>query len=48
MKMLFGLCRTNVKLWKEFPEGQHNDTVVSPGYFDNIKEFINDQVIMRH
>lgn len=48
MKTLYDTCRTNVKIWKEFPSGAHNDTVVEPGYFDSIREFINEQLIMRH
>ena len=45
MKQLYEICRTNVKIWHEFPSGSHNDTIVEPKYFDYISEFINDQVI---
>jgi abhydrolase domain-containing protein 13 len=45
MKQLFDICRTNVKIWREFASGSHNDTVVEPNYFEYIAEFISDQVI---
>jgi len=40
MKGLFDLCKARTKIWKEFPEGSHNDTVAEAGYFDHINDFI--------
>jgi hypothetical protein len=48
MKQLHSMCRTNLKIWKEFPSGSHNDTVVEPGYFEYIADFINQKVMKRH
>ena len=33
------------KIWRELPEGSHNDSVAEPGYFDYIEEFIQHQVL---
>lgn len=44
MKKLHEICRAEVKIWKEFPEGSHNDTVAEEGYFEAIDEFVNNQV----
>ena len=40
MKTLHDVCKSNVKIWKEFSNGTHNDTVGEEGYFDAIQEFI--------
>ena len=45
MKKLFELCRADVKIWKEFPEGSHNDTIAETGYFEAIDEFVAIHVI---
>jgi hypothetical protein len=45
MKMLHEKCRAATKIWKEFPEGSHNDTVAEEGYFEAINDFVNDHVI---
>jgi len=45
MKALFDVCEADTKIWKEFPEGSHNDTVAEPGYFDYIDEFIRFEVL---
>jgi len=33
------------KLFSAFPEGGHNDTCDSPGYFGKVREFISDLVL---
>ncbi|KAK5009081.1 bem46 protein, variant, partial [Cryomyces antarcticus] len=33
MKQLYDVCRAEPKIWKELPNGSHNDTVAEPGYF---------------
>jgi len=45
MKTLYGLTTAPVKIWKEFPEGSHNDTIVETGYFNYIDEFIVEEVL---
>lgn len=47
MKTLYSLCKAKDKIWKEFPEGSHNDTVAEDGYFDAIDEFILKYVVSR-
>lgn len=44
MKRLYSVCQAKVKVWKEFPDGTHNDTVAEPSYFDYIQEFIRKHV----
>ncbi|KIW17722.1 hypothetical protein PV08_04917 [Exophiala spinifera] len=44
MKSLYTACPTK-KVWKEFPNGDHNSTVAEPGYFDAIWEFLVQEVI---
>ncbi|TGZ76447.1 alpha/beta-hydrolase [Ascodesmis nigricans] len=39
MKTLYNLCNAP-KVWREFPNGTHNETVAEPGYFERIYEFI--------
>jgi hypothetical protein len=41
MKTLYNVC-TSTKLWREFPEGTHNDTCAEENYFDYIHDFISD------
>ncbi|KAI5848705.1 Alpha/Beta hydrolase protein [Morchella snyderi] len=41
MKTLYNVC-TSTKLWRELPEGTHNDTCAEENYFDYIHDFIND------
>jgi abhydrolase domain-containing protein 13 len=45
MKQLFEICTTEIKIWKEFPEGSHNDTIAEEGYFEILEEFVNNHVI---
>ncbi|EPS44527.1 hypothetical protein H072_1498 [Dactylellina haptotyla CBS 200.50] len=47
MKRLHHVSQASVKVWKELPNGSHNDSVLEPGYFEYINDFINDEV-MRH
>ncbi|KAG9298761.1 hypothetical protein G9A89_012829 [Geosiphon pyriformis] len=49
MRKLYELSETRaVKEWKEFPSGTHNDTIIQPGYFEAIGEFLENQVISRN
>jgi abhydrolase domain-containing protein 13 len=45
MKKLYEICRADVKIWKEFPEGAHNDTIAEQGYFEAVDEFVAIHVI---
>ncbi|KAI8600942.1 Alpha/Beta hydrolase protein [Dissophora ornata] len=35
------LDTTGESVWREFPDGTHNDTCLKPGYFEAIKEFLD-------
>lgn len=45
MAQLYKLCRSEPKVWKELPNGTHNDTVAEPGYFTYIQQFILEHVV---
>ncbi|KAK6362862.1 hypothetical protein TWF730_000315 [Orbilia blumenaviensis] len=47
MRKLHTISKAPIKVWRDFPNGTHNDSVMEPGYFENINDFINDEV-MRH
>jgi len=40
MKQLFQACRSEIKIWKEYAHGTHNDTVAEAGYFQDVDQFI--------
>ncbi|KAI9701408.1 MAG: hypothetical protein M1820_006499 [Bogoriella megaspora] len=44
MKQLYDACKAPVKVWKALPQGDHNNTVAEPGYFQFIEEFIRKYV----
>jgi hypothetical protein len=41
MKRLHDLSKAPVKIWKVFPGGDHNSSVVEEGYFEAIVDFID-------
>ncbi|KUL82892.1 hypothetical protein ZTR_09015 [Talaromyces verruculosus] len=45
MSQLFELCKAETKVWRELPNGGHNDSVAEPNYFDYIRTFVVDYVI---
>jgi len=45
MKVLFDISKAERKVWKAFPNGDHNATVAQPGYFDSIWNFIIEEVM---
>jgi hypothetical protein len=45
MKTLFDVSKANTKVWREFPNGSHNDTVAEPRYFHYIDQFIVSEVL---
>lgn len=44
MSQLYKICRSEPKIWKEFPNGDHNSTVSEPNYFDYMNSFILEHV----
>ncbi|KAK5113889.1 hypothetical protein LTR85_010422 [Meristemomyces frigidus] len=45
MKQLLRLCKAKTVVWKELPNGDHNNSVAEPGYFHHVEEFITRQVM---
>ncbi|KAJ8611915.1 hypothetical protein MRB53_037711 [Persea americana] len=45
MKQLFRLSRSKNIVFKEFPNGDHNSTIVEPGYFNYIEDFLRKFVL---
>ncbi|KAL7774774.1 hypothetical protein CFE70_005688 [Pyrenophora teres f. teres 0-1] len=43
MTRLFEVCKAP-KVWRELPNGSHNDTVAEPRYFQYIEEFLTEYV----
>jgi hypothetical protein len=46
MARLYQVCK-GPKVWKEFPRGDHNNTVSEAGYFQYIDDFLRQYVITR-
>ncbi|KAK3677686.1 bem46 protein, variant [Recurvomyces mirabilis] len=44
MKQLFKLCKSKTVVWKELPNGDHNNSVAEQGYFYFIEDFIRQHV----
>jgi len=47
MQQLHKLSRAKTKVWKTFPNGSHNDTIMEAGYFHAIADFIGTYVVER-
>ena len=47
MRHLYEICRAQKKIWKAFPDGTHNESIMQPGYFQYIADFIEDEVIAK-
>jgi hypothetical protein len=45
MKELLKLGRSQTLIWKEFPYGDHNNTVAEPGYFSHIEDLLQRHVL---
>jgi len=43
MLRLFEICNSP-KVWRELPNGSHNDTVAEPYYFQYINDLLNEFV----
>ena len=44
MAQLYKICKSQTKVWRDFPNGTHNDTVAEPGYFAYVDDFITQHV----
>lgn len=44
MSQLHSRCASSRKVWREFDNGRHNDTVAQPGYMKSVFEFIQETV----
>jgi hypothetical protein len=42
MKRLYELSTTPTKIWKPFPGGDHNSSVLETGYFEAIADFVGN------
>lgn len=40
MRKLYELCQSPTKIWKPIEEGDHNSSVMEPGYFHAIQTFM--------
>lgn len=47
MDALLARCASDVKVWKSFAEGTHNDTCVKHGYFESIGLFLTTFIVPR-
>ncbi|KAL4934059.1 alpha/beta hydrolase [Aspergillus undulatus] len=45
MTQLYAICNSNRKVWRTLPNGQHNDSVAEPGYFEHIHSFVTEEVL---
>jgi len=44
MRRLYDLSNSPSKVWKEFPNGTHNDTCMAKKYFTDINAFLEEEV----
>lgn len=42
MRQLYELAKTPTKIWKPLPEGDHNSSVIEPGYFEAFADFVGN------
>ncbi|KAL8947674.1 MAG: hypothetical protein Q9222_006070 [Ikaeria aurantiellina] len=42
MKELYSRCRTKRKVWRDFPNGAHNETIAEPYFFDYVVQFVRE------
>lgn len=42
MKRLYEISAAPSKVWKPLPGGDHNSSVLEEGYFEAMKDFVND------
>ena len=44
MKQLYALSKAKRKVWKEIPNGSHNNTVAEPYFFNYVFDFIAEEL----
>lgn len=44
MKQLYAVCKAKRMIWRELPNGSHNDTVAEPYFFDYISDFLREEL----
>ena len=42
MRELYSLCQAPKKIWRDFEDGMHNDTIARPYFFDYLVQFVRD------
>ena len=42
MRRLYDLSQSPTKVWKPLPNGDHNSSVLEDGYFEAIREFMEN------
>ncbi|KAI9840596.1 MAG: hypothetical protein M1838_004000, partial [Thelocarpon superellum] len=42
MKQLYDMCRAKTKIWRDFPNGTHNESILEPGFFPAIADFVDE------
>lgn len=42
MQQLYSLCQAKKKVWKDLPNGTHNETVAQPHFFNYLVDFISE------
>lgn len=40
MRRLYDISTASTKIWRELPDGDHNNTVAAPDYFQFISDFL--------
>ena len=45
MKQLLSVCRAKSITWRTIPNGDHNNTVAEPNYFQFIFDFIKEKAL---
>jgi hypothetical protein len=44
MKQLYAVCKAKRKIWKEMPNGSHNETVTEPYFFNYVFDFVSEEL----
>lgn len=45
MKQLYAVSKAKRKVWKEMPNGTHNETVTEPYFFNHVFDFISEELM---
>lgn len=44
MTQLYAVSKAKRKIWKEMPNGSHNETVTEPYFFNHVFEFVSEEL----